>query len=165
MEQSEDTAEQLSKAVKVADDVVHPWCHFCYSNMIHKKAKVNQHFCSMPVETVMKPPLPGTCCQATTDLQHSCTPKLPFNPHSSLPTHYPCYLLFSISSTAARPLHPSLAGTGNVCLLLLPDVLCFAFSAPGSRMPPPNIREHRGFWKQWRKEALPQQQESFSVFW
>ena len=164
MEQSEDTAEPLSRTVKVADDVVHPWCHFCYSNTIHKKAKLNQNFCTTPIETVMKAPLPSTCCQATTALQHNCAPSFHLIlTHLFLPVTL-VYLLFAISSTAARPLHPSIAGTGNGWLLLLPDILCFSFSAPGSCTPPVNIREHRGFWKQWRKEALPQHQESFSIF-
>lgn len=46
---------------------------------------------------------------------------LSFNPCSALPPHHPCTSYFQ-SAAATRPLHPSLAGTGRVWLLLLPDV-------------------------------------------
>lgn len=85
--------------------MVGPWCHFCCSEK-HQQATIPAAFPCWDDPT----PAPRACCQALIESSLS----------SSSPS--PPYLLLSVSATATRPLHPSLAGTGHVRLLLLPDV-------------------------------------------
>lgn len=115
------------------------------------KSTTGHHSCSIPMLGWAQ-----SCSQNMLPSSHLVLAQL-FLPITPVPP------IFSLCNSHKAT--PSFPGTDMSCLAAAAS-LCLhsSFPAPASFTQAMNS-EHRGFWKPWRKAALSQHQESFSVFW